>query len=105
MLFISMKEVQLQHFCAEIKMENDHYWAVLSEILCSSFHLSHPVNQCTPFPLLSPVLIPTVPNERHEVTGASRHCFDGSYIFRCQLQVRAAATQTIADVLPRPSDA
>lgn len=58
-----------------------------------------------PPPFLAPVLVSAVPNERHEVPGAACYCLDGGEIFRRQLQVRAAATQTVADVLPRPCDA
>lgn len=80
----------------------------LSLYSCFSTHLSYPVSQSVsppPIPTLAPVLIPTVPDECQEVPGAPRHCFDGGEIFRCQLQVRAAATQTVTDVLPRPRDA
>lgn len=56
-------------------------------------------------PPLAPVLVPAVPDERHEVPGALRHCCDGGMILRCQLQVGAAATQAVSDVLSRPRDA
>lgn len=71
-------------------------------LLCSD--LSHPVSQSPP-PSLVPVLVPTVPDDRHEVPGALCHCFDGGEIFSRQLQVRAAASQAVTDVLPRPCDA
>lgn len=53
---------------------------------------------------LAPVLILTVTNGRHKIPWAPRHRLNGGVILRLQLQGRAAATQTLADVLPRPWD-
>lgn len=67
--------------------------------------LALPVTSCqssAPSVTSAPVLIPTVPDGRHEVPRAPRHCLDGGVILRLQLQVGAAATQTLADVPPRP---
>lgn len=55
-----------------------------------------------PSVILAPVLISTVPNGRHEVPRAPRHCLNCGVILCLQLQVGAAATQALADVLPRP---
>lgn len=81
------------------------------KFLFCSWGLPHPhwvARSCLSKLLLppsAPVLIPTVSNESHKVPGALRHCLNGSVIFGRQLQLWAAATQTVTDVLPRPCDA
>lgn len=91
-------------------------WNLIDVVAAWSSHSVHPClsllrllappvtshHSTAPSVTLAPVLISTVPNERYEVPRAPRHCLNRGVILRLQLQVGAAATQALADVLPRP---
>lgn len=62
-------------------------------------HPASPPSQTTP--PLAPVLVPAVPDGRHEVSGAPRHSLNVGQILRRQLQLGAAAAQAFGHVTPR----